>query len=115
MDAPRGSSRARRPTARGRLGMTANRPVPGQVEERTAPDTIVDGKRLHGVIPYSVESRDLGGWREVIEPGALHTAKLEDLVATVDHAGIPIGRYPTTLALEDRADGAHWYVALPES
>ena len=63
----------------------------------------------------TVESRDLGGWREVIEPGALNGAKLDDLVATVDHVGIPIGRYPTTLELEDRADGAHWSVQLPES
>ncbi len=92
-----------------------NRPNPGTVEERTAPDATVDGKRLRGLIPYSVESRDLGGWTEVIEPGALAAAKLDDLVATVDHVGIPIGRYPTTLELEDRSDGAHWSVQLPES
>lgn len=89
-----------------------NRPKIGSVEERTAPDATVDGKRLRGLIPYGVESRDMGGWREVIEPGALAGAKLDDLVATVDHVGIPIGRYPTTLDLEDRADGAHWSVQL---
>jgi HK97 family phage prohead protease len=93
----------------------ADRPKPGAIEQRQAPDTTVDGKRLRGVIPYGVESRDMGGWTEIVEPTALRGAKLDDLVATVDHAGIPIGRYPTTLELEDRDDGAHWSVTLPES
>lgn len=94
------------------------KPEPGQVEERRAPDAVVlveAGKRLRGIVPYSVESRDLGGWREVIEPGALNTAVFDDLVATVDHAGIPIGRYPSTLQLEDGDDGLRWAVDLPES
>src|SRR4051794_748519 len=91
------------------------RPKPGELEQRTAPDTSVDGRRLRGVIPYSVESRDLGGWKEIIAPGALRNARLDDLVATVDHVGIPTGRYPTTLEVEDRDDGAHWAVTLPES
>jgi len=92
-----------------------NRPTPGAVEQRTAPDAALEGRKLRGLIPYSVESRDLGGWREVIEPGALDGAKLEDLVATVDHAGIPLARYPTTLDLEERDDGAHWALSLPEN
>ncbi len=92
-----------------------NRPTPGSVEQRTAPDAALEGRKLRGLIPYSVESRDLGGWREVIEPGALDGAKLDDLVATVDHSGIPLARYPTTLELEERDDGAHWALSLPES
>ncbi len=92
-----------------------DRPKVGELETRQAPDATVDGKRLRGVIPYGVESRDMGGWREIVEPTALRGAKLDELVATVDHAGIPIGRYPTTLELEDRQDGAHWSVELPES
>ncbi len=95
-----------------------HRPTAGTVEDRRAPvgDTLtVDGPRLRGRIPYGVESRDMGGWREVIEPGALSGAKLDDLVATVDHAGVPIGRHPRTLELEDRADALHWSVELPES
>ncbi|MEJ7894538.1 MAG: HK97 family phage prohead protease [Solirubrobacteraceae bacterium] len=98
--------------------MSTTRPKPGEVEQRTmleAPGPTVDGRRLHGVIPYSVESRDLGGWREIIEPGALAGADLTDLIATVDHAGIPIGRFPTTLEVDDQADGLHWSVSLPES
>jgi HK97 family phage prohead protease len=57
----------------------------------------------------------MGGWKEIIEPTALRNAKLDDLVATVDHAGVPIGRYPVTLDLEDRTDGLHWSVVPPES
>jgi len=95
-----------------------DRPVPGSVEERAAPEVAapsVDGRRLRGVIPYGVESRDLGGWREVMEPGCLTGADLGALVATVDHAGIPLGRHPDTLEVEDRSDGLHWSVELPES
>lgn len=92
-----------------------DRPAAGQVEERVAPQILVDGRRLRSRIPYGIESRDMGGWREVIEPGALRGAQLDDLVATVDHAGLPIGRYPSTLELEDRSDGLHWSVEPPES
>lgn len=95
----------------------ATRPKPGSVETRTAPDLLTSGedRKIRGLIPYSVESRDLGGWKEIIMPGALDGAKLDDLVVTVDHAGVPLGRYPGTLELEDRADGMHWSVTPPES
>jgi HK97 family phage prohead protease len=93
-----------------------NRPKPGAVEERTAPDILTaEDRRIRGRVPYGVESRDLGGWREVIEPGALDNAQFDDLVVTVDHAGVPLGRYPTTLELEDRSDGLHWSVSPPDS
>jgi HK97 family phage major capsid protein/HK97 family phage prohead protease len=93
------------------------RPTAGTIETRAVPDAAptVEGKRLRGLIPYGIESRDLGGWSEVIEPGALRAARLDDLVATVDHVGVPIGRYDRTLDLEDRDDGLHWSVDLPES
>jgi Escherichia/Staphylococcus phage prohead protease len=93
----------------------AARPKPGEIEERTAPEIAVDGKKIRGSIPYNVASRDLGGWTEIIEPTALRAARIEDLVATVDHQGVPIGRYPTTLAIEDHADGLHWSVTPPEN
>lgn len=95
-----------------------DRPTAGTLETRSAPEAnapTVEGRRVRGRIPYGVKSRDLGGWREVIEPGALRGARLDDLVATVDHAGVPIGRYPGTLELEDRDDGLHWSVELAES
>jgi HK97 family phage prohead protease len=92
-----------------------SRPKPGQVEERQAPDLEVDGKRIRGKIPYGVESRDLGNFREVIERGALNRTKFDDLVVTVDHVGLPLGRYPGTLELEDRDDGLHWSVDPPKS
>lgn len=95
---------------------TITRPVAGELEQRAAPDVRLDGRRLRGVIPYGVESRDLGGWREVMDRGCLGQARMGDLVCRpVDHDGLPLGRYPTTLALEDRDDGLHWSVELPES
>jgi phage head maturation protease len=95
---------------------TANRPTVGELEQRTAPDITLEGRRLRGVIPYGVESRDLGGWREVMDPGCLQGAAMDDLTCRpVDHNGLPLGRFPATLELEDRDDGMHWSVELPES
>jgi HK97 family phage major capsid protein/HK97 family phage prohead protease len=92
------------------------RPMAGEVEERAAPGAlIVEGRTLVGLIPYGRRSADLGGWTEVMQPGCLRNADLSALVARVDHGGLPIGRYPGTLALEDRDDGLHWSVELPES
>ena len=91
-----------------------DRPKAGQLEERAEPVT-VDGQKIRGVVPYNAMSRDMGGWQEVIHAGALDGAKLDDLVVTVDHAGLPLGRYPTTLTLEDRSDGLHWQVDPPRS
>lgn len=104
------------------------RPIPGQVEDRERPAAgdleqrnapsgapTMDGPRLRGLIPYGVPSSDLGGWTEVIEPGALRDARLDGLVATVDHGGVPIARHPGTLTVEDRDDAFHWSLELPES
>src|SRR4051794_1671378 len=97
----------------------ADRPKPGQLEERTAVEAaapIVDGRKLRGLIPYNVESRDMGGWREVIDPGALDGAVLDDLIATREHDRSKLlGRHPTTLTTEARADGFAWAVDLPSS
>ncbi len=98
---------------------TRQRPTVGEVEQRDAPveqAPAVDGRRLHGRIPYSLESRDLGGWREIIEPGALAGADLTDLIATREHdRSHLLGRHPSTLTTEDRADGFGWSVDLPHS
>ena len=91
-----------------------DRPTAGQPEDRALP-LEVDGRRIRGVIPYGVESNDLGGWREVIDRGALDGASLDELVAVVEHAGVPIGRHPRTLELEDRDDGLHWSVEPPRA
>ncbi|MEZ5077299.1 MAG: phage major capsid protein [Solirubrobacterales bacterium] len=89
------------------------KPTPGEVEQRSAPaELTVENNTLRGLIPYGVESRDLGGWKEVIEPRALASADLSDLVATLNHAGVPLGRYATTLQVEDRSDGLAWSVEL---
>jgi phage head maturation protease len=91
------------------------RPVAGDLETRSAPDVELDGPRLRGLIPYGVESRDLGGWREVMDANCLEGTELRDLVATVDHTGLPIGRHPGTLQLEQRDDGLHWSLELPSA
>jgi len=88
------------------------RPVAGQVEERTLEVTL-EGRRIRSRVPFGVESRDLGGFREVIEPHALRDADMGDLVATVEHAGLPLARYPGTLQV-DRSDGS-WSFEPPQS
>ncbi|HEX5506191.1 MAG TPA: phage major capsid protein [Thermomicrobiales bacterium] len=95
---------------------TVEKPTPGEVEQRNAPDAglSIEGNRLQGLIPYGVESRDLGGWREVIEPGALASADKADLVATLNHdVSRLLGRYDSTLTVEDRDEGLAWSCELP--
>jgi HK97 family phage prohead protease len=71
---------------------------------------------VRGLIPYGVESRDLGGWTEVIDRGALDGADLDDLIATREHDRSKLlGRHPTTLSSEDRSDGFAWAADLPQS
>jgi HK97 family phage major capsid protein len=92
-----------------------DRPTAGAVEERTAGGVAVDGRRIRGVIPYGVESRDMGGWKEIIEPTALRNTDLSELRATIDHKGVPLGRYPHTLDVEDGDGGLHWALNPPKS
>jgi HK97 family phage prohead protease len=91
------------------------RPTSGTVEERTAVVEVADDRRVRGLIPYGVESRDLGGWTEVIEPTAFRNTRLDELRAVIDHQGVPLGRYPRTLEVEDRDDGLHWSLLPPQS
>jgi HK97 family phage major capsid protein len=92
----------------------SDRPVAGQVEERTA-ELSVEGRRIRSRVPFGVESRDLGGFTEVIEASALQGADLSDLVARIEHdsGGVPLARWPTTLHL-DRSDGS-WSFEPPQS
>lgn len=96
---------------------TITRPGAGELEQRTLPDApapTVQGNTLHGLIPYGVESRDLGGFTEQIAPGALTAALKDDLVCTLNHdVSRVLGRHPTTLKLEDRAEGMVWSCELP--
>jgi phage head maturation protease len=96
-----------------------DRPKPGAVEDRSASEAgapVVEGRKLRGLIPYGVESSDLGGWTEVIDPGALDGADLGDLIATREHDRSKLlGRHPTTLTTEDRDDGFSWAADLPNS
>src|SRR5689334_2046778 len=97
-DRRRGPGSRRPATAEGRA---MKRPTAGSVEERTA-TLEAESRRIRGVIPYGVESRDLGGWTEVIEPAAFRDTQLDQLRAVIDHRGVPLGRYPATLEVEDR-------------
>jgi hypothetical protein len=90
------------------------RPTVGEVESRTG-DLEVAERRIRGIVPYGVESRDLGGWTEVIEPGALRDANFDELRVVVDHRGVPLGRYPRTLEVKERTDGLHWSLDPPRS
>jgi HK97 family phage portal protein len=115
----KGASPEQLATARRKLEQLAaqcekrSRPL-GEFEERQL-ELSTDGQKIRGVIPYGTRSVDMGGWSEVIEPTALRSTRLDDLVVTVDHAGLPLGRYPRTLDVEDRADGMHWSVTPPVS
>jgi HK97 family phage major capsid protein len=91
------------------------RPVNGQVEERTAAALEVQGRRIRGIVPYGIESRDMGGWREVIEPTAFSTTNFDELRAVIDHRGVPLATWPRTLHVENRADGLHWSFDPPKS
>jgi len=97
------------------VSATIDRPMAGEVEDRALGEPAVQGNRLVGVIPYNVESRDLGGWRERIAPGALTDADLGELVAVVEHDVTRLlGRTAAgTLRVEDRSDGLHWECDLP--
>ena len=93
----------------------ADRPKPGDVEERTAASA-VDGKRVHGLVPYNVKA-NLGDFTEEIAPGALRNTKLDSLVAVIDHEdrGLPLARYPRSLRTEHRDEGLVWSFEPPTS
>lgn len=83
-------------------------------------DLAVRGRRVEGYAArYGEESRDLGGWREVLEPGAFREvlASSPDVVATFNHEpSALLGRTTSgTLKLEDRSDGLWFSVELPDS
>ena len=57
-----------------------------------------------------------GGWREVMDAGCLANTDMSGLIATVDHAGVPLGRRSAgTLQTEDGPNGLGWSVELAES
>jgi uncharacterized protein len=97
-----------------------DKPKTGEVEQRSAPDAElkVEGNTLHGLIPYNAKSKPIGGqFVETIKPGAFANTDMGDLILTVnhDHSGVPLGRFDTTLKVEDREDGLAWSCDLPDS
>ena len=76
-----------------------------------------DKKIIKGVIPYEKNSCDMG-FIEVIKPGAFNkTLKEGDVRALWNHDPKSILARQSTggLALEDRADGLHFEITIPES
>jgi HK97 family phage prohead protease len=67
--------------------------------------------------PYETLSEDLGGFREVIEPGAFGDLSREDVYAAPHHDPRQIvGRVSAgTLRLDDQEDGLHFEVDLPDT
>ncbi len=94
---------------------TGDRPTPGDLEERSSAGLEVADKRVRGRVPYNVPSRDMGGWKEVIDPAAFRATDFTELRCVIDHKGVPLARYPTTLEIEDRVDGLAWSFAPPKS
>lgn len=79
-----------------------------------------DGSRtLSGLIPYNSLSADLGGWNEMIAPGAFSTAlePTADVVCLRDHdASILLGRTKSkTLVLSDSDEGLRFSCSLPKT
>ena len=74
-----GAARVNRPNAR----------QPSRNAPRPRPCSTADGPQAPRPSSRTASrARDLGGWREVIDRGALDGAELDDLVVTVDHAGV---------------------------
>jgi HK97 family phage major capsid protein/HK97 family phage prohead protease len=92
-----------------------SRPRAGQVETRSSDTLNIADKRIRGLVPYGVQSRDMGGWREVIDNTAFRNTDFSELRAVIDHKGTPLARYPKTLELEDRSDGLAWSIDPPQS
>jgi len=72
---------------------------------------------LEGTIPYNCESEDLGGFREIIAPGAFKRTLNagSDIKAFWAHDEREILGSTTsgTMVLEDRADGLHFSIRVP--
>lgn len=92
--------------------LTRSLPSPLEVREE-------DGKRhISGVIPYNSLSENLGGFREVIRPGAFGKTLLEGDARCLwaHNTQYVLGRKSAgTLTFDDRDDGLHFDCSLPET
>jgi HK97 family phage prohead protease len=100
--------------------------MPHKTERATLPNTelrvvtAADGTRtVSGLIPYNAKSVDLGGFTELIAPGAFAAAILPDadVLALRDHnSSALLGRTKSgTLSLTDSTDGLRYIVKLPNT
>lgn len=82
--------------------------------------TSEDGSRtISGLIPYNSQSVDLGGFKEIIAPGAFSEALsgATDVLALRDHdQKLLLGRTKSkTLALSDSPEGLRYTITLPKT
>lgn len=90
------------------------RTVQGGVELRTNDEgqEVITG---HAVV-FNQDSQDLGGFIERIDPSAMDTANISDVVALFNHdPNIVLGRTPATLRLSTDASGLRYEIAPPET
>jgi HK97 family phage prohead protease len=78
-----------------------------------------DGRTIEGLIPYSSPSVDLGGFTEIIAPGAFAAALEEeaDVRALLNHdSTLLLGRTKSgTLTLTDSPEGLRYRLKLPNT
>jgi len=90
------------------------RTTPTEVELRTRDDgqEVITGY----AIVFNRDSNDLGGFVERIEPEAMASADISDVVALYNHdANIVLGRTPDTLTLSTDAHGVRYEITPPNT
>lgn len=87
------------------------------IEVRAAADDTTSAGTIAGyAIVYGAASDDLGGWREIIMPGACTDvlATSPDVRFLINHEGVPLGRTSAgTLRLKEDKNGLAFEVDLP--
>lgn len=89
------------------------------LEHRAAPSLTVSNRRLIGIAaPFNTEAR-IADFRELIKPGAFAKSLQSgrDILCLRDHdKSVLLGRTKAkTLELEERSDGLHYSVKLPDT
>lgn len=74
------------------------------------------GKLVGYASVFNKRSLDLGGFVEIIQPGAFRSSMDQDIRALIDHSGIAIARTTNkTLALSEDREGLKVEIELPDT
>ena len=92
----------------------------GKIERRNiSTEFRAIGRKIVGMIPYNSLSEDLGGFREIISPGAFRRtleAKSKVLAFWDHNTGMPLGSTEAgTMKLVDSLQGLHFEIDAPRS